>query len=353
MLPSMASLTNHEVCDRDASPIGEVIHLMERTDRNAVESLDRLCVILDAGEKGYAVAAANVNNRALKMLFKGYARQRAEYKQELRNEIERLGGGTHSLVAVLAAIHRGRINIFAALTIGEEKRERVVMKEVLIGERAALRTYERVIDSGLPARLNEIVRRQYEMIQRVVSEVELLRGKGGRQEAVRLFDTAQDAKRAMESLRQAGFDSGSVERSQVDGEALSYDGGRRRTLFETILSGAAGGALWGAVSGALAGFGVLSLPGPSLQHACLALREMAWAGTALGAVVAGGFVGAMLGAFIGWGILGGDNYVYAETREHGQVMLKVRAEEKRAEQASQIMARVNREARSQARHAMV
>ncbi len=326
---------------------------MEATNRHAIRALDRLHAILDAGEKGYAVAAANVNNRALKMLFKGYARQRAEFKQELRDQIERLGADIHSFVAVLAMIHRGRINIFAALTIGEEKRERVVMKEVLIGERAALRTYERVIDSGLPARLNEVVRRQYDAIQRVVSEVELLRGKDGKQEAVRLFDTTQDARRAMESLRQAGFDSGAVERYQVDGAAMSYDGGRQRTLFETILSGAAGGALWGAVSGALAGFGVLSLPGLALQHAALALREMAWAGTALGAIIAGGFVGAMLGTFIGWGILGGDDYLSAETRQDGQVMLKVRAEEKQAEQASQIMAKANREARSQARHATV
>ena len=44
--------------------------------------------------------------------------------------------------SVPAIVHRGRMNIFAALTIGERSRERVVLREILVGERAAVTAYE-------------------------------------------------------------------------------------------------------------------------------------------------------------------------------------------------------------------
>ncbi len=51
---------------------------MERSNRRASKALDYLYRIVEAGEKGYAVAAANVDNRGLKLLFKSYAQQRAD-----------------------------------------------------------------------------------------------------------------------------------------------------------------------------------------------------------------------------------------------------------------------------------
>ncbi len=317
---------------------------MEQTSRQARRVLDHLYTILDAGERGYAVAGANVNNRALKMLFKTYARQRADFKAELEEQINRLGGAQPSLTSIMAMIHRGRINIFAALTIGDENRERVVMKEILVGERAALRAYRRALNSGLPGRLESLVQKQYDAVQQVINQVTLMHGKDGRQLVVRLYDTDRDARQAVKALEQAHLASSAVDKAAVQDETEPYDETKRSTLSETILSGAVGGALWGAVSGSLAGFGVLQLPTLGLQHAPLAIQGMAWAETALGAVLAGGFVGAVLGMFIGWGIHGGDSYLYNESRRRGQILLKLETDEGKAAQAAQIMAQVNREA---------
>ncbi len=325
---------------------------MEKMNGRASRALALLYAILDAGERGYAVAAANVNNRALKLLFRTYARQRADFKAALQKWMKPAGTGRHSLTDFMAMIHRGRVNIFAAMTIGDWNRERVVLKEVLVGERASLRAYRRALEAGFPLDLREVAQQQYEAIQATMQQVAGMRGKDGKQLVVRLFDTDADAQRATRALQSAGFASSALQRTSVEGETEEYRENRNATIWETMLSGAAGGALWGSVSGGLAGIGVVYLPTLGLQHAPLAIQEMVWAQTALGAIFAGGFVGAMLGTFIGWGVQGGDSYSYGENQRRGRVLLTLETYQMRAPEASQIMAQINREARSRGAHAM-
>ncbi len=325
---------------------------MEGFNRSARQALQHLRQILTAGERGYAVAAANVDNRALKMLFRSYAKQRADFNAELQNRTGSTTAGLHSLVDVLAMIHRGRINIFAAMTIGDLNREQMVLKEVLVGEMATLRAYRRALDGHLPDDLEGLLRRQDEAIQGVVHQVELLRGKGGRQLVVRLYDSDTDARQAIKALQGAHFAHAAIGEASAEDGMEAYDDPQHDRLLETVLSGAAGGALWGAVSGALAGIGVVHLPTLGLEHASLAVQEMAWAQTALGAIFSGGFVGAALGLFIGWGIHGGDAYVYNDGQRRGQVLVRLETNQAEAAHAAQIMAQVSREARSQGQHAI-
>ncbi len=112
---------------------------MDRSNLQTIKAIRHLCTIVEAGEKGYAVAAANVNNRGLKLLFKTYARQRADFKNELMNELDKMAAESSTAGSLPAMIHRGRMNIFAALTIGEQSRERVALREVLVGSERRLR----------------------------------------------------------------------------------------------------------------------------------------------------------------------------------------------------------------------
>ena len=189
---------------------------MDRSNRESIGALSHLYSIVEAGERGYAVAAANVNNRGLKLLFKTYARQRADFKQEFKAELERMTGGFRPGSSFPAMIHRGRINIFAALTIGEQSRERVVLREVLVGERAALKAYENTLATLLPTGVKELIQRQYQAVQKVVHEVRLMRGIDGKQLVVRLYDSEADAARAVKALKQAHFDTASIEKSSIE-----------------------------------------------------------------------------------------------------------------------------------------
>ncbi len=180
----------------------------------------------------------------------------------------------------------------------------------------------------------------------------LLHGEEGKQLVVRLYDSDNAAERATKVLEQAHLGWTVLDKVALEEETKPYEAGRRRALFEIILSGAAGGALWGAVSGKLAGFGVIYLPTLGLQHASLPIQEMAWAETTLAAVFSSGIVGGLLGAFIGWGIQGDDSYLYNGGQLRGQTLLKLETDQNRAAQAAQILAQVNREVRPQERHVM-
>ena len=107
---------------------------MTMSNRQVLKALNSLYRIVEAGERGYAVAAANVNNRGLKLLFKSFAQQRANFKTEIFKAMQHLGGHVQPpRSSVLAILHRGRIDIFAALTIGDENVEKMVLKEVVFG----------------------------------------------------------------------------------------------------------------------------------------------------------------------------------------------------------------------------
>jgi len=311
-----------------------------------LKALRSLYRIVEAGERGYAVAAANVNNRGLKLLFKSFAQQRANFKAEIFEEMQRLGGNAHPpRSSILAMIHRGRIDIFAALTIGDENVEQVVLKEVVFGERVALRAYENTLKKDLPPEAKEMVARQFEEVRRVVEQVKLMRGRNGKRLLVRLYDTETDANHAIQILKEAGLAQEAIERVPLDKSTVLYKG-RGTTLPETILSGAVGGAFWGAVTGFLAVIGVLQMPAgiPSVGPIT---DQRLWAFIALVLCIAGGtFVGTMIGTFIGWGINSGDAYLYDHGLERGRILVKLLADETRASKAWRMLAQVNVESRA-------
>ena len=262
-----------------------------------LKALGYLYRIVEAGERGYAVAASNVSNRALKILFQTYARQRAEFKDELGAEIQRLGGRIHGRSSFLGIVHRGRIDIFAALTIGAENVEKVVLKEVMIGERVALATYERALKTDFPTPTRVIVKRQLEEIGAVVDQVRLMRGRNGKRMVVRLYDSKTQAESALRSLEEAGIPKTSMEMENLKPELELYSGTGSRIL-ETVISGAFGGAIWGTVAGILAAFGIFQMAsfGPDTtpgSFQIIAILSM------MGLIAGGAFVGSMIGFFIG------------------------------------------------------
>ena len=314
--------------------------------QQTLKALSALYKMVEAGERGYAVAAANVDNRGLKLLFKSYAQQRANFKTEIFEQMRLVGGNAHPpITSILAMIHRGRIDIFAALTIGAENVEKVVLKEVTLGEGVALRTYENTLKKDLPPEIREVIARQSEEVRRVVDKVRLMQGIEGKRLLVRLYDTEKDANRAMESLREAGLTQESIEKVPVDKTAALYTG-RGTTVLETILSGAVGGGFWGAVIGVLAVLSVLQMPNwnPSAQAL---IDQRLWAFIALLLCIAGGtFVGTIIGTFIGWGIQSSDAYLYDHGLERGHFLIKSLVDEARASKAWRTLAQVNIESRA-------
>ena len=302
--------------------------------RNALVNLYK---IVEAGEKGYAVVAANVSNHALKILYKSYAQQRFQFKEEIFAEIQRLGGHARPRDNFLGLVHRGRIDIFAALTIGAENVEKVVLKELLLGETVAVKAYQKTLKKDLPPETREILGRHFDEVRNVVEQVRLLKGQNGKRLVLRLYDSKTDAEEALQSLKSAGFSEKAIEMENWNhGTHSELYKGRGTTFLETMISGAVGGAIWGMVAGGLAAINIIQIAAINSEKAAPVIFLLA----ILGSIVAGAFIGGMIGLFIGWGISSEDNYVYDDSIKHGEILMRTIVDAPRAARAGRIMEQV-------------
>jgi uncharacterized protein (TIGR02284 family) len=309
----------------------------------ARNALIYLYKIVEAGEKGYAVAASNVSNGALKILYKAHAQQRLQFKEELFLEIKRLGGHARPRSNFLGRVHRGRIDIFAALTIGAENVEKMVLKEVLLGETVAVKFYEKTLKKDLSPETRDMLERQFDQVRKVVEQVRLIKGQNGKRLVLRLYDSKTDAEDALQSLKSAGFSETAIKmESWSHGTHSELYKGRGTTILETMISGAVGGAIWGIVAGALAAIGILQIAAINSEKAAPVILLL----TILGLVAAGAFIGGMMGLFIGWSIASEDSYVYDNSIKHGEILMRTIVEVPRAARARHIMEQVTMETRA-------
>ena len=306
-------------------------------------ALSYLYKIVEAGEKGYAVVASNARNRALKVLFQSASQKRRKFKEEIFAEIQRLGGQNRPRSSILGMIHRGRIDIFSYFTIGDENVERMLLKEVLLGERVAIRAYERTIEQDLSPETAALVARQYQEVRKVVDQMHLLFGQNGKRLVLRLYDDRKDAEQALQSLKKAGIAEQAMEIQDFNPPALEPSTGRGTTILETVLSGAVGGDIWGVVAACFAAVGILQMAAFEYEKASPFVVIFAM----LGLMAAGTFIGGMLGLFIGWGVASQDNQVSKAVRR-GEVLMRTLIDERLASKAWQIMNQVAVSAR--ARH---
>jgi uncharacterized membrane protein len=156
-----------------------------------------------------------------------------------------------------------------------------------------------------------------------------------------LFDSHDDAERAVAALNEAGFsdEDVSIVTSNPDG-SYNTDG---------ATAGAGTGAGIGAVAGGLlAGLGLMTIPGvgPVLASGWLASA----AGGALAGAVAGGAVGGLIGAMTDDGVSEDDAHVYAEGIRRGGVYVSVRADESERSQIEDIFGSSNRVDPADRRH---
>lgn len=255
---------------------------------HARNTLISLYKIVEAGEKGYAVVASNVRNRALKILFQSCSQQRLEFKEEIFAEIQQLGGRARPRRSILGMIHRGRIDIFSHFTIGDENVEKLLLKEVLLGERVALRTYEKTLKVELPPEAHALVERQFREVRKVVDQMQRLRGQNGKRLVLRLYDTRKDAEQAFQSLKNAGISQEDIKIEDYSPPALEPSEDPPTTIFETILSGAVGGQIWGVVTGGLAAASIIVIAALNQEQASPVLVLVAMLALMAQGALAGG-----------------------------------------------------------------
>jgi len=121
-------------------------------------TLNRLIRTCIDGQKGFQGASQNVTDLNLKRLFESYAQQRIEYAAELQQEFGQLGEEPTDTGHASAALHRGVMDVKAAISGGDEG---TIISECESGEDLAVQAYESALRTTLPEDLRNLVERQF------------------------------------------------------------------------------------------------------------------------------------------------------------------------------------------------
>ena len=127
------------------------------SDDQSVRSLNQLIELARDAVDGFLAASDAVNDLALKRLFATYAQQRIDFIRELEDLVRRLGGVPQQRGSVGGAVHRGLMNIRAAIS-GRD--EHAMLAEARRGEEVAVSTYEQVLERSLPSDVKHAIERQ-------------------------------------------------------------------------------------------------------------------------------------------------------------------------------------------------
>lgn len=303
-------------------------------DNQVLKALSRLYRIAEAGERGYATASTNATNQGVKLFMKAHARQRANFREEIEAELRRLGGSINPGHSILGTIHRGRVAIFSAMIIENDKRERTVLREAALGERFALRAYDEALRAELPPETKELVKRQHEQVQKAAGQIRRMLGSDGSTLLVRQFESERDANAAVQSLQQTGVGVKSSQVMPIDFGVVQYHG-KGTTVRETMLSGAFGGAFWGTLIGVLAGFGAEQTTDLTSISAAVTTALLVFFATVLLAALGGAF----LGMVIGGGISEDDRYQYRQSIDQSGVLAEVEVDNSQITEANRLLDR--------------
>lgn len=137
-----------------------------------ISTLNNLIETCKDGENGFREAITGVTNPDYKTMFETYAQQRAQFASELQSQVRRLGGDPENSGSVLASLHRGWIDIKAAVT---GKDEGAVISECERGEDSAISNYQDALNKNLPPDVQAIVQRQYTQVKEAHDRIRALK----------------------------------------------------------------------------------------------------------------------------------------------------------------------------------
>lgn len=309
---------------------------MSTTSQAVQNTLYRLYRLNQESELGIETMAGHIKNRGLKILLKTYADQRAEFVEELLTAAGSFHEVTPGYRSQLAAIHRGWIDIQAALTIGRESVEQVVLAQATRGENAALRAYQNALQTPLPEEIQQMLQRQMATIETVSERLQKLAGRRENQLVVQLFDSAQAAQQAVTSLDGADVVEEQILVRDLNQASPDHPHHRRRQrVLEPGMTGMLLGVLLGVILGVVAGFAAnWYTPTLSLWSTMLL--------TTLGGILCGGVMGGLNGMFIGMATAEDDVYLYEQSLRQGDTLVTIETIPARAREVRQMLSTLHR-----------
>jgi len=143
------------------------------TRDETLDLLNELVRISKDGEQGYLTAAENIHNSELETMFRGYAKQRAEFARELQAEVERLDGKPAESGNLGGAVHRGWMNLKAGLSGGDPG---ALIAACESGEDSALAAYDRAANATtITGKPKALIDKQFQQVKETHTRLARLR----------------------------------------------------------------------------------------------------------------------------------------------------------------------------------
>jgi uncharacterized protein (TIGR02284 family) len=140
--------------------------------QETISTLNSLIATCRDGEQGFRNAAEHLRDVTVKAAFNDFARERASFAAELKQEVQRLGGVPDEGGSVSGALHRGWMDVKGAVAGRDDE---ALISEAERGEDVAVATYQEALRANLPTEIRTLVQRQYSSVQRAHDRVKALR----------------------------------------------------------------------------------------------------------------------------------------------------------------------------------
>ena len=146
---------------------------MKTTSEKSLSILNNLIEVSKDGQQGYQTAAKDGKDAELARVFHQYASQRTSYLTELQQRVRALGGDPEKRGTISGSLHRGWIDLKAALTSNEPH---AVLAECERGEDSAVKNYrEALTETDLDPETRRLIQRQADGVQAAHDNVRQLR----------------------------------------------------------------------------------------------------------------------------------------------------------------------------------
>lgn len=143
---------------------------MEQVNKIVIDDLNHLITICTDEKDGYQEAAGDADSAMLRSMFAGYSAERAEFSEQLKAEVRKLGGNPRNNGGPFGTVHRAWMDVKAALSARDNK---AVLGACITGEREAIKAYSAVLKKNLVApETRAVLNQQRSTIEETLNTVE-------------------------------------------------------------------------------------------------------------------------------------------------------------------------------------
>ena len=291
--------------------------------RDEVATVNHLIEASTESKRNFYATAEQMENRALKLLLKAYAQERARFVRELQQrstQAEQAPPASNPL----GFFRRGWLDLKSAMVVRRNRRHRLLLEELEQLENNTVGVYAKAVSQELSASIRTVVERHYDRIRTIHNRLAVLAKQQERRVAIRLFDQVGEADQAIARLAQMGIPRSDLAVIPIEQftNSSSAQNARPRATREAIITGGLLGLLAGGALGLLYGsfhrFYFPELDGLIGTTPTGAMLEMALYGALIGLVFA-----LVFSTLIAASAAETDTYLYEDSFQHGDTVVAV------------------------------